>query len=282
MKNASKTGLLLIFLFIILGAIVCQNIEAAVPTPATLRERASILQNKISLCERDISQGAPDCYVIVNWEGNRKVSISEATQLAAQYLRDAQAQEQMQADEERRRIAFYRLLNDPERRGQPTDAPNTNNQHERSAYNYANVIKQFDVEHSKRYENDDYTYCNIFVWDVTRAMGAEIPHWSNERKEMKVYQIIEWLRKDGKAKGWRLAPANFAQQMANDGKPAIAIWKNPRNDEGHVAVVRPGSVGFPEGPAIAQAGRLIVHADHLDDGFNDPHFQKKIEFWYHE
>ena len=266
----SKTFFCFIFLFIIFGAIICQNIRAEVSSAAILRERANILKNKISLCRQDISQGAPDCYVIVNWEGNRQVSISEAENLVEQYLREAQ------------KIEFYSILNDPNRRSEPIDAPYTNDLNDRSAYKYAEVIKQFQVTTSKRYQNDENTYCNIFVWDVTRAMGAEIPHWSKEKKEMRVYQIVAWLKKDGKEKGWSLVPLRYAQQMANEGKPTIAIWKNPKNNKGHVAIVRPGSIGFPDGPAIAQAGNLIVNADHLNDGFNDPNFRKEIKFWYHK
>ena len=48
---------------------------------------------------------------------------------------------------------------------------------------YNNVINQFAVQYNPRY-GEVYvdgvlkkTNCNIFVWDVTSAMGALIPHW---------------------------------------------------------------------------------------------------------
>ena len=189
-------------------------------------------------------------------------------------------------------------------RGAPLNAPRTNSPAHRGAHDYASVIDQFRVETSARYEPGTDTYCNIFVWDVTRAMGAEIPHYVLENpagasgvdelgkftapadllKELKVNPTVAWLTKSGVYHGWKRVEAKAAQHMANDGHPTIAIWPNPDAQQpGHVAMVRPGSLPLgPEGPAIAQAGRLVLDADHLDTGFKDPALQRPVQYWYHE
>ena len=52
----------------------------------------------------------------------------------------------------------------------------------RSAANYNAVLDQFSVGNNPRYaRRNGNTYCNIFVWDATRAMGAEIPHWVDQQ-----------------------------------------------------------------------------------------------------
>ncbi|OPY05198.1 MAG: hypothetical protein A4E67_02049 [Syntrophaceae bacterium PtaB.Bin038] len=63
--------------------------SAASVSPEEWRKRADILNKKIGLCEEDIRRGAKDCLVIVNWEGNRKVSLAEARNLVSLYLREA-------------------------------------------------------------------------------------------------------------------------------------------------------------------------------------------------
>ena len=203
-------------------------------------------------------------------------------------------------------VEFHRILKDPNSRSKAIDAPITNGLNNRSPYEYSKVINQFlirrvgsknvpivgkEEQEPMRYRAGEKTYCNIFVWDVTRAMGVEIPHWSREgkeRHEVRANEMAELLRKHGRALGWKSVSADDAQKMANRGCPTIAIWQNPdypKSDAaGHVAIVRPGSVGFPEGPAIAQAGRLVVNAEHLNEGFKRQwkKDKTKIEFWYHE
>lgn len=90
MKVKSKHCVCIAFLFIIIGTLVFQNVYAGDLTAYELRKRASILKDKINLCEQDLAGGANECFVIVNWENNRKVSIAEAENLASQYLRAAQ------------------------------------------------------------------------------------------------------------------------------------------------------------------------------------------------
>jgi peptidoglycan hydrolase-like protein with peptidoglycan-binding domain len=170
----------------------------------------------------------------------------------------------------------------------PFDAPNTNAPGGRSADAYAKVIDQFDVKNNARYASKPgTTYCNIFLWDVTRSMGAEIPHWVDEQgnpappykgKELRANDLVDWMADKGVQSGWRKATPEEAQKMANEGHPAVAMWKNP-GGTGHVAMVRPGEV-TDRGPAIAQAGKTNINQGHLRDGFGTN--ANAIEFWVHD
>ena len=97
----------------------------------------------------------------------------------------------------------------------------------RSRGRYDDVINQFAVGVNLRYaRRDGNTYCNIFAWDVTRAMGAEIPHWVQrdgtpaqpfERgaHELNANGAARWLRNHGGEHGWRRVSAEEAQRHAN-------------------------------------------------------------------
>ncbi|HXP95586.1 MAG TPA: hypothetical protein VN809_02665 [Telmatospirillum sp.] len=168
----------------------------------------------------------------------------------------------------------------------PIDAPLPSDESDRSAYNYFNVIKQFDVVHAARYEAGADTFCNIYVSDVTRAMNAEIPiRPAND--------MVIWLHTTGRQQGWHRADARLIQEMADAGHPAIVIWENTSISpdtglpgHGHVAMVRPGSINDPRGDAISAAGRYVIDARHMTGGdkthprgyFNKP----GVQFWYHD
>ena len=160
---------------------------------------------------------------------------------------------------------------------QPSNPSLVSHVGERSADAYRAVISQFNVESSERYRvnknGDNDTYCNIFAWDVTRAMGAEIPHYVNaasgepvqagaaNAKEMTANDMNDWLNTTGKAYGWVKVSAEEAQNYANQGMPAVTSWKNP-GGHGHMQVVSPSADGqYDEsrGVAIAQAGRHLYN-----------------------
>lgn len=148
---------------------------------------------------------------------------------------------------------------------------------ERGAELYTQVVGQFEVESNPRYavnkNGEDDTYCNIFLWDVTSAMGAEIPHYidpdtneplsyseSDGAKHMNANRIYDWLDGYGQNYGWREATPEEAQRYANEGRPAITIWKNPTGGHGHAQVVVPskdGAYNEATGVMIAQAGRNL-------------------------
>lgn len=159
----------------------------------------------------------------------------------------------------------------------PLNPPVTNNPAHRSAAAYSNVVNQFAVGNNPRYAHrDGNTYCNIFIWDVTRAMGAEVPHWVNNNgtpmkygqgHELDANDTNTWLRQHGAEHGWRKVSAAEAQKLANVGHPAIASWNNP-GGIGHIAIVRPGSINS-NGPEIAQAGSRNLNDTHVRETFGN-------------
>jgi hypothetical protein len=152
------------------------------------------------------------------------------------------------------------------------------------------VLDQFSVSINPRYrknqQSENETYCNIFVWDVTKAMGAEIPHWVDENgrpvpqfsgTEQGANDMIDWLEKFGVNQGWDVVDAEGAQAMANLGKPVVATWKNP-NGVGHIAMVRPGRMSEKDGPALAQAGAINSNTITVGESFGD----KDVVYYYHD
>lgn len=159
--------------------------------------------------------------------------------------------------------------------------PLTNLPGARSRAVYSQLINQFAVGNNPRHlPGGGYTYCNIFVWDVSRAMGAEVPHWIDNAgniavpgaphaREININGGVIWMHEHGvSGQGWRSVTAQGAQDAANEGLLAIAMWKNPTGGHGHTAVIRPGpaSVGSG-GPTIAQAGAHNFNSGQVVNGF---------------
>ena len=164
---------------------------------------------------------------------------------------------------------------------------------ERDPFLYASVINQFLVSSNPRYTPDQQgkgeTYCNIFVWDVTRAMGAEIPHWvdgdgspadDGMGRELDANGLIAWLETGGRAAGWETVAAEQAQSLANRGFPVVAAWENP-GGIGHVAVVRPGEHSETDGPAIAQSGSTNFNIGTVEQGFRSRAANRNVLYFFH-
>jgi hypothetical protein len=163
----------------------------------------------------------------------------------------------------------------------------------RDPFLYDSVIDQFRVSQSPRYrrdqQNKDETYCNIFVWDVTKAMGAEIPHWVDGQgrrtedgvgSELDANALIGWLETSGAAAGWQEIDAARAQEVANRGYPVVAAWVNP-GGIGHLAVVRPGELSETGGPAIAQSGTVNFNRGTVEQGFRAKEAGREVIYFYH-
>jgi hypothetical protein len=178
-------------------------------------------------------------------------------------------------------------------RAHPVDAVVRNDAAHRDPALYANVINQFAVEVNPRYvpiNNGKTDFCNIFLWDLTRAMGVEIPHWvdpktglpadRNVAMELSANQTVDWMNVHGPACGWRIVTAAQAQQQANLGHPAIALWKNPTGRAGHAMVIRPG-VATDKGDCIAQAGRVNANHGHVYDN-KFPAASPDVVYWAHD
>lgn len=173
----------------------------------------------------------------------------------------------------------------------PTQLPLTSDPNNRSAELYTEVLDQFAVGDNVRYAQNQQgkgeTYCNIFVWDATKAMGVEIPHWvdgngnptavaATGSRELSANGVVGWLNQHGPSNGWRVVGAEEAQQLANQGKPTVAGWSNPRGI-GHVAMVRPGEMGA-NGPRIAQAGGANFNDGNVRQGFSD----RPVVYYVHD
>jgi hypothetical protein len=220
-----------------------------------LLDQAGKLERAASSCRDKVQSGQmSDCKVEVNFQDNRLVSPETADALAVEL-----------------RIRAHRLGY--------SEIEQQNGENDRSAYSYAQVINHFQVATNPLYAaSNAATYCNFFAQDVTKAMGAPLPR-------LLANDTLRWLsdRRLGGALGWRKLAPDEAQEMANSGYPTVAIWGNRNGGHGHVAIVRPGSIGDPGGDAEAQAGgrQVILNATHIRTGFNDREMKKSITYWSH-
>ncbi len=168
----------------------------------------------------------------------------------------------------------------PLAQSRPANPPLKSDASNRSAPMYNAVIDQFQVETNGRYQpgKSGGTYCNIFCWDVTKAMGAEIPYYTDFKtgdilhypdtkgaNYMNANEMHGWLLEHGPRYGWHEVTAEQAQKMANAGHPAVTAYKNP-DGHGHMQMVRPSPDGKydPEkGVYIAQAGRRLKNGAYI-------------------
>lgn len=138
-----------------------------------------------------------------------------------------------------------------------------------------------------RYEGgtDGPTYCNIFVSDFTRAMGAEIPHVvtgkDGKPHEQTASDMNDWLRESGPANGWKRVDAQTAQDYANEGKVAVASAKDIPGYGAHIAALRPGTDSPSNGPTIANVGAWNNACTHVRTTFttDDP---SVVEYFVHD
>jgi len=157
------------------------------------------------------------------------------------------------------------------RRSFPTNPPVRGNAANRSKALYDNILNQFAANKNPRYAHrNGSTFCNIFVWDVTRAMAAEVPHWVDRNgdpgkvgkpnQELNANQLNDWFHKHGARHGWSQVTLAVGIQRANQGYPVVASWKNKKVPApgkraiGHIAMIRPGLPSAEGAPWMAQAG----------------------------
>jgi hypothetical protein len=176
----------------------------------------------------------------------------------------------------------------------------TSNTANRSPETLRRVIDQFDVENSERYRpyrRGGDTYCNIFVWDVTSALGAEIPHYVNAvsdapeyypnikgARELGANATYDWLLENGRAYGWREVSPEEAQARANDGQPVVTAWKNPSGASGHVQIVCPSQNGAYDkirGVTVAQAGSVLSDYTYISSIFGNSKLAQ-VKYFAHE
>lgn len=191
-------------------------------------------------------------------------------------------------------------------RAMPVEAVIRNDPSNRNQAALNAVVDQFAVETEKRYQPGLFsTYCNIFVWDVTTAMNAEIPHWINRKTnmpyqynqrssysenarqaiEMNVNTLYDWMPINAAAIGYREVGEQEARAAANRGLPAVAIWKNPQEgSSGHIVVLRPYDTSYGgdlEETYVAQAGRRPCKYIPLNKVFNRDKMNT-LRFYVHD
>jgi len=171
----------------------------------------------------------------------------------------------------------------PQQAWQPASSRYTSTVGRRSADSLSQVLSQFNVESAERYRpnRNGKTYCNIFVWDATRALGCEIPHYVDKASgnpraypdvagayELDANGTCDWLAQRGTDFGWREVSAAAAQYYANTGYPTVSAWRNESGRAGHVAMVCPsqdGAYNPKRGVTVAQAGGNNFAYAHIDD-----------------
>jgi hypothetical protein len=137
------------------------------------------------------------------------------------------------------------------------------------------------------------TWCNIFLWDATSALDAEIPHFypehileggkvKQQRGEFTALGMIGWLKREGPAQGWRSCTEAEARRRADVGFPTVVTWMNPKFSGGkpqpsHVALLLPSPINGPQ--LIAQAGAECLFGAPIERGFGDA---KPLEYYTHE
>lgn len=162
----------------------------------------------------------------------------------------------------------------------PTDpwvactAPLTTGTAARSPGLTVQVANQFEVPWHPRYTPrtvgpaGHMTFCNVYLADVTKALGCAIPHVDLTGKggwgELDANATIRWLSAVGPRHGWQPIDAEAVPGEADAGKVLVATWLNP-GGIGHVALVVPsfGAVG----PLITQAGARNFEGEHVTHGF---------------
>lgn len=132
------------------------------------------------------------------------------------------------------------------------NAPMTSKPGRRTAIVYQNVIEQFAAGYNQRYvvEDPKQSKTHIFVWDVTRAMNCEVPHFAGGR-EMTLGQMVDWLRYEGPTRGWKKANAQQAAEAADRGEAVLAVPQDGKQRA--IAVVRPGGLDDSGYPRVAAA-----------------------------
>lgn len=134
------------------------------------------------------------------------------------------------------------------------------------------VLMELDPENAHRYKpTANGTSCNIFVWDFTRAMGCEVPHWvradgrvtqTGKGKELNANGVVRWLATYGARAGWVQSDRKVATDAAARGHVVVVGWDSGKATPGHVAIL------LPEG-TIAQTGKRNFIGKTIREGFGD-------------
>ncbi len=140
---------------------------------------------------------------------------------------------------------------------------------------YEMVVKQFGVTVNPRYADDapGKTRGHIFVWDVSRAMNCEIPHFVGP-KELSLVQTCDWLRHEGPMRGWKRLSDVETMEAANEGYMVVVMPKERSNRQ--IALVAPQEPNIR--PKLTGIGLLRSDAAIARELFGAP----ALECFFHE
>ena len=158
----------------------------------------------------------------------------------------------------------------------------------RSAAALNGCMDQFNVSGSARYKpkragGGGVTWCNVYLGDATSALGADVPHWIDERgraayassahRETTANEIYDRLLAG--VDGYAECTPDVALAKALLGHPVVVAWRNP-SGPGHVALVEP--VSDARGILVAQAGAVCGRRIPLRAAFGD----RAVRMFWHE
>jgi hypothetical protein len=133
------------------------------------------------------------------------------------------------------------------------NAPVQGREGHRSPAVYSQAILQFAVGSNPRYDPDapEKPRAHLFLWDVTRALGAEIPRFVGPL-ELNLAQTCDWIRHEGPMRGWRRVDPRQAREAAGAGMPVVLM---PRDIKLKLlAVLLPG-LGPDGHPRVSAAAK---------------------------
>lgn len=157
---------------------------------------------------------------------------------------------------------------------------------ERSPAALTAVVTRLAPDEKARYKSKGRsTFCNIFVWDATTALGCEIPHWvmndgtpaepgAGGAHEQRANDLPGWLAGPGAKLGWKQLRSEFeARACAETGMPTVVCWDSRQDDvSGHIALLVPGG--------YAQAGAQNYRCAPLNACFG-PAKHTALTWWVH-
>lgn len=142
---------------------------------------------------------------------------------------------------------------------------------------YENVLRQFALATNPRYDDDapGKTRGHIYVWDVSRAMGCEIPHFVGA-KELTLAQTCDWVRHEGPMRGWKRVIDVEIYERANAGHLVIALPRDARTKL--LAIVSPQEPPPDNSPRLEGVALRRGQGVHPRDMFGS----KLIDCFWHD
>lgn len=139
------------------------------------------------------------------------------------------------------------------------------------------AVLQFGLAVNPRYTDDapGKIRGHIFVWDVSRAMDCEIPHFVGA-KELTLAQTCDWVRHEGPMRGWKRVSTPDLYERAAEGKLVVAIPRDARTK--FVALVLPQEEANDGVPRLTGIGLQRGVNLHPRDMFGS----KLIDCFFHD